>query len=48
MQSNIVAMIKQNSDTERMKQSSLSLKRPQGHSIIARMKNLAQGMNDEK
>ena len=39
------AMIKQKSENKRMDQSTLSLK---GHSIIAQMKNLSQGMNDTK
>ena len=45
MQSDIFTMIKQKSDNERMEKSILSLK---VHSIIARMKNLAQGLNDVK
>ena len=45
MQSNIFAIIKQKSDNKRIDQSTSSLK---SHSITARMKNLAQGINDIK
>ena len=45
MQSNIFTMIKQKSDKERVEQTSLSLI---SRSIIARMKNAVQGMNDIK